>query len=190
MDSFEINKILGAFLFTCLVILSLNITAGAIFTPHKPDKPGYQIAVQEQAPAGGPPAAAEPAEPIATRLAAADPKRGENVAKQCVACHTFKQGEPNKVGPNLWNIVGRRKASVAGFNYSAAMKGMSGEWTYEELDKFLQSPKGMVPGTTMTFAGLSRGGLRADMISYLRSLSDSPKPLPQAAEAPGAPKSQ
>ena len=95
MDSFELNKILGAVLGTCLVLLSLNIAASAVFTPHKPAKPGYDIAVAGRAPAGGKPGAAAAAdEPIAELLASADVGRGETSAKKCVACHTFDKGGP------------------------------------------------------------------------------------------------
>ena len=110
MDSFELNKILGAVLGCCLILLSLNITAGAIFAPHKPAKPGYDIAVQEAAPGGKPGAPAAPEEPITKLLASADVGRGEASAKKCIACHTFGKGEPNRVGPNLWGVVGRAKA--------------------------------------------------------------------------------
>jgi cytochrome c len=183
MDSFELNKIMGAVLGTCLVLLSLNIAAGAIFAPHKPAKPGFEIAVPEQA--GAETAAKpEPAEPIAVRLASSDPKRGEAAAKQCASCHTFDKGGPNRVGPNLYGIVNRAKAAVAGFNYSAAMKGKGGEWTYENLDQFLAAPKAYVPGTSMSYAGLARATQRADLINYLHTLADNPAPLPQAAQAP------
>jgi len=180
MDSFELNKILGAVLGTCLVLLALNITANAVFAPHKPAKPGYDIAVQE-APAAGQPAA--PEEPIAKLLASADAGRGEASAKKCVACHTFGKGEPNRVGPNLWGIVGRAKASVAGFNYSAAMKAKGGNWTIEELNTYLQNPKAMVPGTNMNFAGIPRGSERADLLTFLNGKADNPAPLPKAADA-------
>jgi cytochrome c len=187
MDSFEINKILGAVLATCLGLLSLNIAANAVFAPHKPAKPGYEIAVTEQPAAGGPAAAAAADEPLPKRLASADPGRGENSAKKCASCHTFDKGGRNLVGPNLWGIVGRAKASVAGFNYSAAMKSKSGNWTPEELDVYLQNPKAMVPGTNMNFAGIPRGSERADLITFLNSKSDNPAQLPKAADAGPAP---
>jgi cytochrome c len=187
MDSFELNKVLGAVLGTCLALLSLNIAAGAIFTSHNPEKPGFEIAVQEQVP--GKPGEQAPAdEPLPVRLASADAKRGENDTKVCHACHTFGKGEPNRVGPNLYGVVGRPKHSEAGFNYSAAMKTQTGTWTPEELDKFLKNPRADVPGTAMTFAGLPRGKSRADLITYLNSNSDKPVELPKEAAAPAAEK--
>lgn len=192
MDSFELNKVLGAVLATCLALLSLNIAAGAIFTAHAPEKPGFEIAAKEEAAAGKPgePAAAE--EPLPVRFASADAARGETSAKKCAACHTFGKGEPNRVGPNLWGVVGRPKASEAGFNYSAAMKSQKGEWTPEQLDTYLLNPKGMVPGTAMTFAGIPRGKERADVITFLNSKSDKPAALPKQAAGSGgdAPKAQ
>jgi cytochrome c len=185
MDSFELNKIMGAVLATCLAVLTLNIAAGAIFTPGKLAKPGYDIAVPDT-PAGGAVAKPEPAEPIAVRLASSDPKKGEAAAKQCATCHTFEKGGPNRVGPNLFGIVGRAKGGHAGFNYSAALKGKGGNWSYEDLDQFLANPKAYAPGTSMSYAGLARGGQRADLINYLHTLADSPVPFPKAAEG-GAP---
>ena len=183
MDSFEINKILGAILFTCLCLLGLNIAAGAIFSPPEPSKPGYEIAIPEK-PEGGGAAPAAPQESLGQLLASADPKRGESVAKVCQTCHTFEKGGPNKVGPNLWGIVGRPKVEP-GFNYSAAMKAKGGDWTIPELNDFLANPRGYIPGTAMSFAGLPRPQQRADVIAYLNTLSDNPKPLPtEAASKP------
>jgi cytochrome c len=185
MDSFELNKILGALLFTCLVTLSVNIAAGAIFSPKNPAKPGYEIAVPEHAPGGAAPGApAEPAKPLPELLASADPKKGEASAKKCLTCHTFGKGEPNRVGPNLYGVVGRARASHPGFNYSAAMKAKGGNWTLEDIDHFVANPKGFVPGTIMTFAGVPRATERADLLTYLNTLSDNPAPLPKAAAAP------
>jgi len=191
MNSFELNKILGAVLGTCLFVLALNIAAGAMFSAPKPAKPGFEIAVQEHPAGGAAPAAPAPDEPIEKLLASADTGRGESAAKKCQACHTFNKGEPNRVGPNLYGVVGRDRASVAGFNYSAAMKGKGGKWTIEELNHFLTNPRGFIPGTSMSFAGLPKGSERADVIAYLNSKSDNPAPLPKAAEAPSSgPKTQ
>lgn len=188
MDSFELNKILGAILGTCLFTLALNIGANAIFTAPKPEKPGYAIAAAEPTAAdkGGAAAPAAPSEPIEVLLAKASVERGEASAKKCAACHTFDKGGPNRVGPNLWGVVGRPRASAPGFNYSAAMKGKGGEWTFDEMNKFLAGPTGYIPGTSMTFAGLPRGSERADVIDFLRTRADNPMPLPKVAETPAA----
>jgi cytochrome c len=182
MDSLEFNKVAGAVLGTCLFTLALNIAAGAVFAPVKPAKPGYEIAVKEQA-SGDTKAAAAPSEPIESLLAKASVEKGEASAKKCAACHTFDKGGPNRVGPNLWGVVGRQRASVPGFNYSAAMKGKPGTWTFDELNKFLAAPQSYIPGTAMSFAGLPRDSERADVIDYLNTRADSPLPLPKAADA-------
>jgi cytochrome c len=186
MNSFELNKVLGAILGTCLITLALNIAAGAIFAPEKPAKPGYAIAVKAQG-EGDKAAAKTPEEPMEAMMASASVEKGQATAKQCQACHTFEKGGPNRVGPNLWGIVGRPRASEAGFNYSAAMKAKGGTWTFGELYAFLANPRGYIPGTAMTFAGLSRGQQRADVIDYLHTLADNPEPLPKAAAATPAP---
>ena len=183
MNSFELNKVMGAILGTCLVVLSMNITANALFSHGKLAKPGYDIAVPEKKGPGGEKKAAEPEVPLAELLAKADVGRGEAAAKTCVTCHTFDKSGRNLVGPNLWGIVGREKNSVASFNYSAAMRKMKGPWTPDEIAEFIRQPKSMVPGTTMTFAGISRASQRADVILFLNSRSDKPQPLTKAAQA-------
>jgi cytochrome c len=182
MDSFEFNKIAGAVLGTGLCLVALNITAEAIFAPQHPAKPGFEIEVKPQAAATAPGAPAAPQEPIEKLLASATVERGESAAKACAACHNFQKGGPNGIGPNLFGVVGRPRASAPGFDYSDAMKAKGGDWTIEDLNKFLTSPKEFVPGTKMTFPGFARGSQRADVIAYLNSLSDNPKPLPVAKQ--------
>ena len=181
MDSFELNKIVGAVLASCLVLLATSFAAGAIFSPVKPEKPGFEIAVKEEAPAGKE-AAAPPSEPIEKLLQTASVEKGAAAAKICGACHTFEKGGPNRVGPNLFGIVGDKKGEGRGFNFSAAMKGKGGTWTYDDLNQFLANPKAFVPGTAMGFAGLPKDSVRADVIDYLHTLADTPVPLPTAVK--------
>jgi cytochrome c len=192
MNSFEINKILGALLGTCLVLVAMHIASGAIFTPEPPAKPGYVIAVKEEQPAGGAPTAAPAEVPIENLLASASSDHGAQVAKECAVCHNFQEGQGPKVGPDLYGVVGRPIASVSGFNYSAALKGKAGgKWDFDTLNTWLTKPSAFAPGTAMTFAGLSSEKQRADVIAYLDTLSDHPVPLPQptaqGAAAPAAP---
>lgn len=182
LDSFELNKIMGAILGTLLLTLSLNIFAGGLFAPHKPAKPGFDIAVTEApAAAAGP---AEPEVPIAQLLASASAEKGAAVSKKCLACHEFKKDGPNKVGPDLYGVIGRERGSHEGFSYSAGMKAKPGKWTFEDLNHFLTSPRSFVPGTAMAFAGITKATDRADLLAYLDTLSDNPQPLPKAAPAP------
>lgn len=185
MNSFELNKVLGALLGTCLVVLAVHIAAGAIFSTPAPAKPGYEIVVKAEQP--GQKEAAKPAEqPIENLLATASVEHGAQVAKQCGICHNFQEGQGPKVGPDLYGVVGRKIASAANFNYSAALKGMNGTWTFDELNTWLTDPRAMVPGTAMTFAGLASEKQRADVIAYLDTLSKNPVPLPKAQNAPAA----
>ncbi|MDR6873740.1 cytochrome c [Bosea sp. BE125] len=175
----ETNKIAGAVLSTLLVVMGLSMISGIVFTPHKPAVPGFDLPSEEPAAAGG---AAAPAadEPITVRLAKADPAKGEKAVGACKACHSFEKGGPNKVGPHLYDVYGRNEGSVDGFGYSAAMKGRTDKvWEADGLDHFLKGPKAYVPGTAMAFAGISKADTRADVIAYLNTLSDAPKPLPK-----------
>lgn len=182
MDSFELNKIMGAILGTCLVLLVTNFTANAIFAPKPLEKPGFAIEAKAEGEGAEKPAAAAASEPIEKLLQTASVDKGAAAAKKCAACHTFEKGGPNRVGPNLYNIVNRPRASEPGFNYSAAMKAKGGTWTYQDLNQFITNPKGFISGTAMGFAGIQKDSERADVIDYLHTLSDSPAPLPTAAK--------
>ncbi|MEK1852590.1 MAG: cytochrome c family protein [Phyllobacterium sp.] len=190
MDSTPFNKYAMAFLATVFVVMTAGILSDYLFDSHAPEKPGYIIQAAEAAGEGEAGAGAAPAAvtPIATLLASADATRGEAVFKRCQACHTGEKGGPNKVGPNLWDIVDRPIATHDGFSYSGPIKDFSKggqeKWTYDHLNHFLTSPKGYIKGTAMGFAGDKKDNERADLIAYLRTLSDNPKPLPTADAAP------
>lgn len=197
MNSAKLNTIAGAVLFVLLLTMGLGILSEILFERHEPEKPGFEIVVAEAGgEEGGAPAADEPqVEPIAVRLASASAEDGEKLTRACAACHDFSKGGPNKVGPELWGILGRKPGGREGFRYSNAMVAYGdevGEWTYDELDHFLTKPKDLVPGTAMGYAGMRKPGDRANLIAYLRTLSDNPQPLPEpeaaapAAEAPAA----
>lgn len=183
MDSFEINKILGALLGVLTFVVGLGILSEVLFEPEKPEKPGYAVEVaEENKEASGPAAAAVQDPPVESLLAAADPAKGENLFRACAACHTADKGGANRVGPNLYGVLGGPKAHRSDFNYSAAMKEAAGKgpWDYAALYAFIKNPRDYVPGTLMAFPGLKKPKDRADVIAYLRKMSDSPPALPAA----------
>jgi len=182
MDSFELNKIMGAILGTLLFIMGVGFLAEAIYHPITGNGPGYALPVGEGADDGGTTETPEaPAVSIGTLLAAADPAAGQAAAKKCQACHDLSEANSNKTGPGLYDVVERVMGDHPGFSYSDAMMthhAAGDTWTYENLDHFLLSPKGFMPGTKMTFAGVKSDQERADIIAYLSTLSASPKPFP------------
>lgn len=180
-DALLFNKIAAAVLAAALLAMVTGALSRILYTDHTPEEPAYVIATGESASAAATDEPKKPAgpAPIADMLASADVEKGAKLFKKCGACHDGSKGGPNKVGPNLWNVVNRPKGSHESFGgYSSAMKSFGGEWSYEELNHFLFKPKAYIDGTAMTFAGFKKDKDRANIIAYLRTLSDNPAPLP------------
>ncbi len=181
MSSFEWNKIIGAVLASMILAMVSGIIAGSLVKPTVPAKPHYLVAGGAQ-PAAGVQAAA-PAqtgpEPIAPLLAKADPTAGKAQTRVCQVCHTFDKGGPNRIGPNLYNVVNEPIAEDRnGYQFSDALAKHKGEkWTVDNLNHWLFNPQSFAQGTKMTFAGLPKAQDRANIVAYLNSLSDNPQPL-------------
>ena len=183
MDSFELNKILGAILGTCIVLLVTSFAAGAIFSPVMPEKPGFEIAVKEEADDGGAKEAA-PRRPSRSRNCCRPPRsrRARPPPRSAPPATPSKRAAPTASVRTCSASSATTRARAGGFNFSAAMKAKGGTWTYDDLNKFIANPKGFVPGTAMGFAGIPKDSERADVIAYLHTLADKPVPLPTAAK--------
>jgi cytochrome c len=181
MDAFEVNKIIGAVLAALLLIVGTKTVLDIVYREHKPEKPGWALPITEVSPSATPGKAAEPfdAKQVVALLSKASADGGKDTFKRCLQCHTPEKGGPNRVGPNLWGVVGRKAAQQSGFPYSEAMKGYKAEWTWPELATYLHDPRTAIPGNKMAFAGIKDNAELADLLAYLRTLSDSPPPLPQ-----------
>ncbi|TMJ25608.1 MAG: cytochrome c family protein [Alphaproteobacteria bacterium] len=169
------NTMAGCFLASALFAMVVGKVSNALVSVHPLEKPA--IAVAEAAPEAA--GAAKPAElpPIGPKLKDANVQHGEALFKQqCFTCHTIDKGGVNKVGPNQWDILGRKKASHEGFSYSSALQQKGGEWSYEDINHMIAKPQAFVRGTKMAFAGLAKEQDRADVIAYLRTMHDDPKP--------------
>ena len=191
MDSHQWNKIIGSVLGTILFVLVVRAVGEAIFFAEEPEEPAIKIAGSETAPAEGAAKAETPAESLpdfAAAIPAADAMAGGMVAERCMVCHGWDKGGPAMIGPNLFGIVGKAKASAGDFDYSPALREKGGDWTYADLYEFLRQPAIYVPGTKMGFAGLPRSQDRLNLIAFLRMQADAPAPLPAstggAAPAP------
>lgn len=178
MYSFEMNKIAAAILLAGLTwMVSLQIGKMVI---HEPGSIEASVKTDPLNPTSENNSPGETIDPISSLLATADVTAGEAISKRCTSCHTFTKGGPNKIGPNLWNVVGNKTAHMDGFSYSQGVLALNKSWGYEELNQFLYSPKGYVAGTKMGFAGLKKLQERANLIAWLRLQSDAPLPLPPA----------
>ncbi len=181
MAPLEITKIFGALLAAGLVASLSGFVTSKIYPEYRGEV-SATMAAPAEAPAETAPAEALAGAPmgLAALVTAADPAAGKKEIKKCTACHSMNKGGKHRLGPNLWDLIGRPVASAAGYKYSKALKGKSGEsWSYDNLDAFLAKPKGWAPGTKMAFAGLKKPERRADLIAHLRSLSDNPAALPE-----------
>ena len=188
MDSYEWNKIAGAVLGTLIFALVIRFASEAVFEVPKPAKEAYHVeGVVATAAKGEAAAPVEETVPdFGTVLPTADVTAGKTVAGKCEQCHDISKGGPNKIGPELWNVIGRPRATEPGYSYSSAMMSDHNPWTYETLFKYLKSPQGVVPGTKMSFAGLHSAADRINLLAYLRTEEDSPAPIPPQAPAKAA----
>ena len=185
MDSFELNKIIGAILGTLLFVMGVGFLAEAVYHPVAAG-PGYALPEPEGGEHGDGGGEEAPAVSIGTLLAAADATLGADQAKKCGTCHDMSAASTNKTGPGLYDVVERVIGSHEGYAYSPVLTGhkdAGDTWTYENLNQFLLSPKGFAPGTKMTFAGVKNDEERANIIAFLSTLSASPKPFPPADAA-------
>ena len=186
MSDLESNKAFAAILTAGVAFSVAGLVGG--YAVHPVELKKTVLDIKEAAPAGGAaPEAPKPLAPIGALLVSADVGAGEaDTKKLCVSCHNFNEGGANKTGPDLYGVLGRPVASHPGFDYSTALKGHQGPWTYAELNEWLHSPRGYAPGTKMGFAGIENDKERANVIAYLRSLAATPEPLPPAEAAPAA----
>mgnify|MGYP001370790516 CR=1 FL=1 len=180
MDSFEINKIIAAVLLTALLIIGIGKFADMLFYVEKPKQSAYQIDGLEKAVVSTEKGETKTLEKvdIAQLLAMGDLAHGEKVFKKCSACHMIASDGKNMIGPNLWNVIGRKAGSVSDYKYSKAMVAYAKQWSFEEMNSYLIKPQAYIKGTKMAFAGLRKEKDRASVILYMNSKSSSPKPLP------------
>ena len=179
MDSFEINKIVAAVLLVALLVIGIGKLSDIIFHVEKPKTPGYAVEVaQTVSSTESSSDKIEEKVDISALMAMGDVASGEKVFKKCAACHSIAKGGKNKIGPALYNVVGRQVGGVSDYKYSKALSEYKKNWTFEELNGFLLKPSKWIKGTKMAYAGLRKESDRASVIKYLNENSDNPIPLP------------
>jgi cytochrome c len=179
MQNFELNKLVASILLAALICMLVNNIADVIYVKDsKPVERGYAVNVNTDTPVAQAKVEPEVKIDIPSLMAKASAELGQEVIKKCVGCHNFNEGGTNKIGPLLWNVVNRDKASEAGYSYSKAMQSKGGKWDYESLFGFLHKPSEYMPGTKMTFQGLAKPEDIANVVAFLRSQSHDPAALP------------
>lgn len=188
MKGLNFTNILGALCLAGIFAMLSGIIADTFVSPQNLDKDAIPVEVTLASSDSAVAAVPKGVPEISSMLASADTTKGKKVSKACASCHSFDQGGRHGTGPNLYAIINRPIASVAGFSYSDGMAAKSTEnWTYEELNKFLYKPKKHITGTKMNFVGIKKNAKRANLIAWLRTLADTPADLPSVEIAPDAP---
>ena len=182
MSGFEINKILASILVAIIIFVIIALVGNFVVQVNNDEsvETAYKIEIPEVSVDSTTQVTSniKMFEAISSLLAEASLVEGEKISKKCGVCHNYKNDSKSKIGPNLWDLINRQKASVSGFAYSKALSDYGGKWTYEELNGFLFKPKEYIEGTKMNFVGLKDAEDRANLILWLRQYSDNPVPLP------------
>jgi cytochrome c len=178
MSGFELNKIAASILLASLIAMIVGIVVNALYKPNLlPEQRGYTVAPHAHTTDKASASELEAPLDIPALMKTANSAAGENIIKKCLACHSVEKDGPNKVGPHLWNVIGRDKASIADYKYSSAMTAKGGKWDYSDLFAFMKNPRQYLPGTKMSFAGLIKPEDIANVIEFLRlKAHDTPPP--------------
>ncbi|MFY9589684.1 c-type cytochrome [Rickettsia endosymbiont of Halotydeus destructor] len=169
MSGKELNKIVAAILFTSLIAMMVGFIANILYKPKlQPSHRGYSVAVSESSlPTNT--EAADTTINIPELMKNANAENGKAIARKCLMCHSLDKDGPNKIGPHLWDVAGRPKASIEDYKYSGALTKIGGVWDDDSLFSFLHKPSKYAPGTKMSFIGLSNPQDIADVILFLKT---------------------
>ena len=172
---FEINKLVAAILVTVLIVFGIGEISDIIFKVNETGIVAYKV---EEPARSSSKAKAESSLEISSFLSLGDVTHGAKVYKKCAACHSINKDGKNKIGPKLYNVVGKATGATSDYKYSKALISYSKTWTFEELNGFLIKPAKWIKGNKMGFTGLKNDKDRASVILYLNQNSDNPQPLP------------